>query len=269
VMRISGLAFLGALPLATIANADSGFLDRSITVDGNAYRYEVYVPATYTASKPWPVIVYLHGNGAQGSEGMLQTQSGMGDMIRVHRNAVPAVVVFPQAAPGKFWEQPLMQRLVMAELEAAEKEFNVDAGREYLTGFSMGAAGAYRLAYRWPDRFAALVSDAGWIEAVPPRGAADRPDIDRRANPFTVDADPFMALATRIKHLPIWIFHGDGDALVPVEQSRRLAVALKGVGADARYTEMPGVGHVDGAEKVFGNLHMINWLLAQSRRTTR
>ena len=158
-----------------------------------------------------------------------------------------------------------MQKLVMAEVEATEK-FVIEPAREYLTGFSMGAAGAYRLAYKWPERFAAVVTVAGTIQPVPPFGGADRPDIDRHANPFTAEADPFMALATRIKHLPIWIFHGDSDAVVPVEQSRRLVTALKALGgADVRYTEMPGVGHADCAAETFGNVKMVSWLLTQHR----
>jgi predicted peptidase len=264
-MRTSGFILLRTVVLAFIVTADTGFLDRSVTVDGNTYRYQVYVPANYTASKQWPMIVYLHGNGSQGSEGTLQTQQGMGDMVRLHRDAVPAIVVFPQAAPSEFWEQPPMQKLVIAELDATEKEFRIDSARDYLTGFSMGAAGAYRLAYKWPDRFAALVTDAGTVEPVPARGAPDRPDIDKRANPFTADADAFMALATHIKHLPIWIFHGDSDAVVPVEQSQRLAAALKTVSADVRFTEIPGVGHVDGAERVFRSVEIVNWLLLQHR----
>jgi len=265
-MRVSGFIVLLTVFLApVVVNADTGFLDRRVTAEGSVYRYQVYVPASYAASRQWPMIVYLHGNGRQGSDGVMETQGGMGDMVRLHPDAVLAIVVFPQAVRGRFWEQPAMQMLVMAELAATEKEFRIDPAREYLTGFSMGAAGAYRLAYKWPERFAAVVAVAGTIQPVPPLGGADRPDIDRRANPFTAEADPFMALSTRIKHLPIWIFHGDSDAVVPVEQSRRLVTALKAVGADVRYTEMPGTGHVDGAAKTFGNVAMIRWLLAQHR----
>jgi predicted peptidase len=45
-------------------------------------------------------------------------------------------------------------------------------------------------------------------------------------NPFTAASDPFAALAAGIRSLPIWIFHGDADKTVPVEQSRRIVAAL-------------------------------------------
>ena len=57
------------------------------------------------------------------------------------------------------------------------------------------------------------------------------------------EPDPFATLAKRVAHLPIWTVHGDADPTVSVEESRRMFTALKGLGANAQYTEFPGVKH--------------------------
>jgi poly(3-hydroxybutyrate) depolymerase len=51
------------------------------------------------------------------------------------------------------------------QLEHTIEEFHGDQSRIYLTGFSMGGAGTYRMAHRWPDRFAALLVVTGPVES--------------------------------------------------------------------------------------------------------
>ena len=52
-------------------------------------------------------------------------------------------------------------------------------------------------------------------------------------------SDQYAEIARRVSQLPIWIFHGDVDQTVPVDVSRRMAAALKAIGADVQYTELP------------------------------
>ena len=46
--------------------------------------------------------------------------------------------------------------------------------------------------------------------------------------------DLYADLAARLTGIPTWIFHGDVDRVVPVEESRRMAATLEGAGADVR-----------------------------------
>jgi predicted peptidase len=250
--------------IAAPANAETGFLDRTITIGAELYRYQVYVPADYTPTKTWPVIVSLHGNGRQGSDGILQTGTDFAIRIRENRAPFPAIVVFPQAKVGTRWFYPQMQQLVMTELDRTIAEFRVDTTRLYLHGYSMGATGSYRLAYKWPDRFAAVVVVAGRVEP----GAQYTPEeiaIDRATNPAVATPDPFSALATRLRNTPMWIFHGDADPQVPVGQSRRLVAALRSVGAPVRYTELPGADHDTAPPKAYAEGELFRWLLTQHR----
>jgi len=248
--------------LSALGFADTGFIDRTVVVEGRTYRYQLYVPSDYTPAKQWPVIVDLHGNMLQGEEGLFHTQLGLAHAIRARRDAYPVLCILPQAPRGEYWEQRRMQLLVLAQLDATEREFNVDKTREYLTGFSMGAVGAYRIAYRWPDRFAALVAIAGMVEAI---NIPDRVAGDRETNPFTTEQDPFGALAAVLKVVPSRIYHGDADRIVPVEQSRRLTAALNNAGASTHYIEIPAADHLEGALKAYGDPDFMTWLLAQHR----
>ena len=46
-------------PLAQ-RHIETGFLDRQIYLDGQTYRYQVYVPPDYTPDQGWPVAMDLH-----------------------------------------------------------------------------------------------------------------------------------------------------------------------------------------------------------------
>lgn len=256
------LTVVGLVPFPAVAQ--TGFLDRTIARGGESYRYQVYVPVDYTPAKAWPVIVSLHGNGRQGTDGLLQTGTDFAIRIRENRAPFPALVVFPQARPGTRWFYAAMEELVMAQLQHTMTEFHVDSTRVYLQGFSMGATGTYRIAHRWPTVFAALLIVAGRIEDGPPY-TPEEIAIDRRANPFVAVPDPFAALATGIKHLPIWVFHGDADERVPVEQSRQLVAALKQDNAPVRYTEYHGIDHNGAPSRAYAEAELFGWLFAQHR----
>lgn len=247
------------------ALAETGFLDRSVAIGGETYRYQVYVPAEYTSQKRWPVIVALHGDGSQGSDGLLQTTRGLAEQIRQRRSQFPAVVVFPQARVGtRFMAPAEMQDLVIAQVDRAVVEFHGDVERVYLMGYSMGGGSVYRIAYRWPQKFAALVVIAGPI--VPPdRAPAAAVELDRRTNRFAAASDPFAALAETVSRIPIWIYHGDADETIPVDQVRRFVEALKKVGATPRYVELSGTDHTGSAQKGYADAEMIAWLFAQHR----
>jgi predicted peptidase len=96
---------LTILPVARLGSqvVQTGFLDRVATLNGVAFRYQVYVPPNYSAAQRWPVILFLHGAGERGSDGLLQTTAGLGSAIRRRPSSYPAIVVFPQAAVDSSW----------------------------------------------------------------------------------------------------------------------------------------------------------------------
>jgi predicted peptidase len=254
------VAFLAMAILPAFARRpDSGFLDRTVTVAGKTYRYQVFVPADFNKKQKWPVILALHGSGERGDDGVIQTDVGIGHAIRWHAAAFRFVVVMPQCRTGSAWVDAEMQAQALAALDAATKEFNGDRSRTYLTGLSMGGRGTWDIAASAAlHRFAALVPICGRLrntEKSEPGhpGLMDDPKI----------ADPFAETAQRIGKIPVWIFHGAVDDTVDVENSRRMYAALQASGGNVKYTEYPGVGH-NSWDKAYAEPELISWLLAQS-----
>lgn len=250
------LALLGALLCWGSASAlETGFLDRRIQVQGVEYRYQVYVPTGYSQARDWPVILFLHGSGESGSDGLLQTEVGLGAALRRHAQRYPAIAIFPQT-PSPTSGHALTASISLAMLDRTQAELRTDRRRVYLTGLSMGGSGAIYLAARHPERFAALVAVCGWVAT--PGSEMDRVEREH------IDRSLLDATAQKLAALPVWLFHGDADTAVPVEQSRQLFAALQRAGATARYTEIPDGNH-NAWDRAYQEEDMPAWLFAQRR----
>ena len=236
---------------------ETGFLDRVVVVDEAEYRYQVYVPRHYQESELWPVILSLHGGDARGADGIRPTERGLGTAIRRYPDRYPAIVVFPQAPVGGADWQDLAGRVALAALDATLDEFSTESSRVYLTGFSMGGNGSWYQLYHHAERFAAALVIAGHIGGQ--QYGFTSPYIPPDSAP-----DGYAAVAQRVSGVPTWIFHGDADPAVPVEQSRQMARALQALEADVQYTELPGVGH-NAWDTAYGREDVAAWLFAQRR----
>ena len=262
VVGIAVAAILFSRPATAAGQAvETGFLSRSVTVDGVERRYQVYVPSGYQRSTPLPVILALHGGGQYGTNGISQTEAGLAPAIRRHPERFNALVVFPQSPPGAPGFQGPGERIALAELDKVMSEFKVDASRVYLTGLSMGGNGAWYLAYHHANRFAAVLVVCGFVEEF----TGTTSGTHYPAIVATSVDDPFAAIAKNLRQLPIWIFHGDADRTVPVEQSRRMSSALKAIGANVQYTELPGVPH-NAWDPAYDRADVFTWLFKQKRR---
>ena len=239
------------------ANAapETGFLNRTVTVAGTSYRYVVFVPIEWTSARKWPIVLFLHGAGERGEDGLQQSQTGIGGAIRSHADRFPAIVVMPQCRKNLWWLAPSMEAQAIAALDAATSEFNGDPERTYLTGLSMGGYGTWDLAGKMPNRFAAIAPICGGVK-IPVRYVKDT-GVAQTESP-----DMYAAAARKVASIPIWAFHGGADPAVPVEESRYMVAALKALNADVRYTEYPGVGH-NSWDKAYDEPDFPAWLFQQ------
>ena len=249
------------IAVAGCRTTDTGFLNRSVAVNGDEYRYQVYVPRErQPPNLKWPVILVLHGSGEYGSDGLRQTDVGLAGVIRRHPDRVPALVVFPQAhADGTPGWQGAAGRAALTEVDRAIKEFSGDPTRVYLTGYSAGGYGSWYLASRYPDRFAAVVIVCGFVSGGRGSSGIVYPPLAPES-----EQDPFVAVARQVVQLPVWIFHGAADPIVPVEQARRMYAALNQLGANVQYTELAGVGH-NAWDPAYERADLLSWLLQQHR----
>jgi predicted peptidase len=242
------------------SSGQTGFLDRTLAFEGNEIPYVVYVPRDYDAARAWPAILFMHGAGERGDDGLVQTEVGLAGAIRRNPERWPAIVVFPQAPLNRQWAGDV-ERAALAALDAAAREFRVDPDRVYLTGLSLGGAGTWSLAAQHPGRFAAVVPVCGWI--VPMEG---RPEYARDIRESGFDpAEPYGSAARILRGVPIWIWHGTDDLAVPVTESRAMKAALDAAGGNARFSELKGVGH-NAWDPAYRSEELSRWLLAQRRR---
>jgi predicted peptidase len=252
-----------SLALATRAAArahETGFLDRTVSLRGVTYKYQVFLPEDWSSKKKWPIILFLHGAGERGSDGLLQTDVGLPHAIRESRSRFPTIVVIPQCLTNHWWTEPEMEEMALAALAATSKEFKGDAKHSYLTGLSMGGFGSWDIATRYPGKFAAMVPICGGL-ATPKDLVREYPASAKNAYPD--EPRSYAEAAAKIGKTPVWIFHGAADDTVPVDGSRKMNDALKAAGGNVRYTEYPGVGH-NSWDKAYAEPELMPWLLSKS-----
>jgi poly(3-hydroxybutyrate) depolymerase len=233
---------------------ETGFLNRSIAYHGANYRFQVYLPEDYRRDdrRQWPIILFLHGRGERGAEGMWQTQIGLPEALRDHPERWPFIVVMPQCPLRHYWTEPEMYNLALATLDQETEEFHADPTRTYLTGLSLGGYGSWELARAYPRRWAAVAIAAGgvfWSYA---------PDRWREAN--TLPAEYARALG----RTPVWVFHGSQDAIVPPREDELMFEAFKANGGHIRFWLYQGLQH-DCWKRAFNEPELPRWLFAHRR----
>jgi predicted esterase len=230
---------------------ETGFLNRTVDVGGVTYRFQIYLPEEFRRDehKPWPIILFLHGRGERGSEGMFQTQIGLPLAVRDHPERWPFVIVMPQCLFTDFWTDPEMLNMAMAALDQEITEFHTDPSRTYLTGLSMGGYGAWELARLYPHRWAAIAIASGgpfWSYAP-----------ERWQQATTLPGE----YARAVGHTPIWMFHGSEDNVVPPRESDLMFNAFKAGGGNVRLWIYQGLHH-DSWARAYNEPELPRWLLS-------
>lgn len=241
--------------IARVSAQNMSLFDKLLFAEkGDTLPYRLLKPVNPGSMPKFPLVIFLHGVGERGTDNEVQTKH-ISELFLDERNRgkYPCYLVAPQCPKGYSWSnfkqvngetalspgpsKPM--KLLISLIESIIKEFPVDESRIYVTGLSMGGFGTFDLIARYPEKFAA---------AVPVCGGGD---------PKT---------AGRIKHIPIWAFHGALDKTVTPQQSRRMISALQKEGATPGYTEYPDVAH-DSWVYAYREPHLIHWLFNQTRVT--
>lgn len=196
------------------------------------YPYLLYLPKAYSTSKDlFPVVIYLHG-GSQGGRDLTKLKTyGLPHLVDKGRD-FPFIIASPQCPDGKFWSTDNWFDSLYAELTT---KYRIDQKRVYLTGISMGGYGAWQTAVNYPDKFAAVVPLCG--------GCDDSTQI------------------CRIKHIPIWTFHGTADDVIPISETERLVKRLTDCQGQLKFTRLEKEGH--GIQYVYEDNALYAWLLKQ------
>ncbi len=218
----------------------TGFLSRVFKDETGNHKYAIFVPRGYTPAKKWPVILFLHGAGERGTDGVLPIYYGLGPLVRVREANFPFVVVFPQAEEMrgrllKGWSPATADgQRALKILDQVEKDYSIDSKREILTGWSMGGYGAFEMAATYPAR---------WHAVVPVSGGGDE------------------AWGEKLKNVPLWAWHGAGDRSVRTEESQKMIAAIEAAGGKPRNTEVADGDH-DVWKQAYDDDALYAWMLS-------
>ena len=121
--------------------------------DGTMQPVAVYVPTTYSAQTPAPLIVFLHGN-AQAESHLLAPP-----YLQRLAEGTGTIVVAPYGRGA--YDFRGAESDVDDAYEAAGRAFAIDPRKRYLAGYSMGGFSVFRLAPLHPADWSAVMSIAG------------------------------------------------------------------------------------------------------------
>jgi len=223
-------------------------------------RCRILTPINYSPAQKYPLVVFLHGSGERGKDNEKQLTWGADLFLdSLNRARFPAIIVFPQCPENESWANTIRTgikdslggfrldttapvknalNLLLHFIDTLTAHGGIDKQRIYAGGLSMGGFGTFEILWRRPDLFAAAFPICG----------GGTPEKVKQYLP----------------RLPIWIFHGNADPVVPVGNSRLMVQALRTNHANVLYTEYAGVGH-DSWKNTFAEPDLLKWLFSQKK----
>lgn len=198
------------------------------------YKYHLYMPDDYQkkSRKKFPLIIYLHGASLRGTDLNLVKKYGI-PYLTDKGEKFDFIIASPHCPPKKYWDSENWFDNLYDELTS---RYRIDTKRIYLTGMSMGGFGTWNLAMEYPEKFAAIV---------PLCGGGNEANV------------------CRIKNIPVWVFHGTSDDVVPITRSETLVNKLRQCGGNVKFTRLKGKGH--SIQWVYEDEKIYSWMLRHSR----
>jgi predicted esterase len=195
--------------------------------------YLLYLPDNYSNDTlhRWPLLLFLHGAGEVGTDIEKIKVHGPAKLVAEGKK-FPFIVISPQSQIYEWRPDQLHDLLI-----DLKKKYRVDEERIYLTGLSMGGFGTWELALKYPKTFAAIA---------PICGGGDTSEI------------------WKLRHMPVWCFHGAKDPIVSLSRSQRMMSELEKDNHTSKFTIYPEAEH-DSWTETYKNDSLYSWLLAQKR----
>ena len=195
------------------------------------FRYLRYLPENFDENKKYPLVFFLHGAGEWGEN--LEDVARHGYLQRVRENGeeFPFIVIAPQCPARKYWG--CYTESLLAFLNFICESLPVDTERIYLTGLSMGGRGTWMLAMAAPERFAAMAPICG---------------------------TGIYWFGESLVDIPIMIYHGDCDEIVPLSESISMVNSVNKRGGNAQIEICYGLGH-NAWDVAYSGDRLMNWFL--------
>jgi predicted peptidase len=215
----------------TPGSQHSQVFEKTVTKTLNC-KYLLFLPEDYGKKQQrWPLIMFLHGAGERGDDLEKVKKHGPPKIIEKQKD-FPFIVVSPQCPEDDWWTGKV--EVLVNLLDDIVARYKVDTERVYLTGLSMGGFGTWSLASEYPERFAAIAPICGGGNRIP--------------------------VALRLRDMPVWVFHGAKDKVVPLEESEEMVNAIRSRGGNVKFTIYPDAGH-DSWTETYNNQKLYDWFL--------
>lgn len=248
-----------AFPFLAHAQVNGAFDRGSFISKKDTLPYRILFPEKFDPKNKYPLIIVLHGAGERGTNNEAQLAYGpqlfLNDTIRTN---YPAIVIFPQCPKDSYWSN------VAIDTTGGKRKFNFIEGGEpthamsalmgmvdqflekpyvekkqiYVGGLSMGGMGTLEILRRKPNVFAAAFDICG--------------------------GDNTNNVKKYAKKVPLWIFHGAKDSVVPFTHSEAVVSALKEAGATPKFTVYPNDDH-NSWNHAFAEPELIPWLFSYKK----
>jgi pimeloyl-ACP methyl ester carboxylesterase len=198
----------------------------SSRADDTGQPFKIAIPTGYDSRKSYPLVVVMHGYGGNHMEYSGGVASNP-DYFQID--------VLGRARGGGYTS--LSEADVLDAVDYVRAHWSIDDRRIHLTGASMGGGGTFKLASRYPDRWASGRPVCGY--------GSDQPILN--------------AL-----HVPLYATHSQDDPTVPVLASRGPLRKLLNAGGQVVMDETNGLQHASW-NYADGNRRGQEWFINQVR----
>jgi hypothetical protein len=183
--------------------------------DGKTRTFTYLLPPKYRASKPAPLMIWLHGAIRQPAPG---GGAGEAALFRPVVADLGFIVLGPSTYDGVEWGSVACRGLVRHALAWLEEHCNVDENRVYLCGDSDGGRGTYAL----------CETEAGALAAAVP----------------VIGAPGGVTRFLNLRNLPIFAINGGKDSIFEIDHVRSAVEGMKAAGIPLTWKLLPD-GHHD------------------------
>lgn len=188
--------------------------------------YCLIKPRQFDPTRKYPLVLFFHPMMEPGSS----PKQPMRDMAwyfatNEFRRNFPALILMPLLPAGESWVPQSRIRsiawpihLSMNILDQLETSGIVDTSRVYVIGLDWGAAAAWDVVTRYPEKVAAAVPVSAFYEITPDR-------------------------AETIRHIPLWVVSGDSDEMISPTLAQIMLANLQKGNLNMKYTRLDNAGH--------------------------
>ena len=212
--------------------------NKTLSVDMNRshqLKYLIYLPKDYLTKK-YPLVLFLHGAGERGTNLKDIEIHGLPKLVR-NGKKFPFIIIAPQCPLNLWWSDPLPVELLSKLVNDIVMKYGIHKNNVFCTGLSMGGYGTLALSIKNPKLFSAIIPICGGMDI---------------KNFFDI---------LNLKDLPIWLFHGDKDEVIPLENSQSIYKVLKPVNKNIKLTVYKGVDH-NSWDRAYDDNELYKWMLS-------